>query len=192
MDHSLILKNIGKHIQLTQAEEDFFTSKLQYKVFKKRAYVLASGKTCRATTFVLSGCLRSYYETENKRHILQFAITDWWIGDLKSFVKETPSEIMIDALADTEVFQIYKRDLALIYERIPKFERFFRILMEHSLIAHQDRILNNHLLTAKSRYAKFVEKYPAFYQNIPLKDIANYLGITPEHLSTIRNPKKIF
>ena len=97
----------------------------------------------------------------------------------------------MDALQNSEIFQISKKNLENLYDRIPKFERFFRIQMENALIAHQDRILQAHTLSSKKRYESFLKTYPEFHRNIPLKNVANYLGVTPEHLSTIRAHKKM-
>ena len=108
------------------------------------------------------------------------------MGDLKSYVQRVPAQLYIDALKKTEVFQISKSKMEKLYEHIPKFERFFRLQMENALINHQDRILQSQTLKTKTRYENFVNSYPYFHNLIPLKDIANYLGVTPEHLSAIR------
>jgi hypothetical protein len=74
----------------------------------------------------------------------------------------------------------------LLYKRVPKFERFFRILAENSLVANQQRIINNLSLTAAERYEQFTKQYPFILECAPLHNIASYLGITPEFLSKIR------
>lgn len=164
----------------------FFVSLIQRKIILKKEFLLKENQICEATTFVNSGCLRSYYLDDSGIHIIQFAGENWWIGDLKSYVQGTPAQLYIDALKKTEVFQITKSKIEELYERIPKFERFFRLQMENALINHQDRILQSQTLKTKTRYENFVKAYPYFHQHIPLKDIANYLGVTPEHLSAVR------
>jgi len=181
-----ILTNVNRHIELDDDESAYFVSLIQKKIIKKKDFLLREGQICKAVTFVNYGCLRSYYQDDSGTHIIQFAEVNWWIGDLKSYVQETSAQLYIDALLKTEVFQISKSKMEDLYERIPKFERFFRIQMENALINHQDRILQCQTLKAKMRYENFVKTYPSFHQHIPLKDIANYLGVTPEHLSAIR------
>jgi hypothetical protein len=73
-----------------------------------------------------------------------------------------------------------------LLERLPKFERYFRIIFQNSLITHQNRIIQSYSSTADERYLAFREKYPNLEQYVPLKYIASYLGITPEFLSKIR------
>jgi hypothetical protein len=41
-------------------------------------------------------------------------------------------------------------------------------------------------LPAINRYENFIKKYPEIARTVPLKQIASYLGVTPEFLSTIR------
>jgi CRP-like cAMP-binding protein len=74
----------------------------------------------------------------------------------------------------------------LLFRKVPAFERFFRILIENSLVANHQRIINNMSLTAEERYVDFIRKNPAFLEFVPLHNIAAYLGITPEFLSKIR------
>jgi CRP-like cAMP-binding protein len=118
-----------------------------------------------------------------------FGVEDWWVGDLYSFLTQTPSTYFIQALETTEVLQINKAQLDELYERVPKFERFFRILLQNAFIAQQNRINQNLSFTAEQRYLDFITKYPHLEQRIPQKHVAAYLGMTPVFLSMLR--KKI-
>ncbi|HET9486024.1 MAG TPA: Crp/Fnr family transcriptional regulator, partial [Chryseosolibacter sp.] len=73
-----------------------------------------------------------------------------------------------------------------LYEKVPKFERFFRILVENSLVASQQRLIDNLSSSAEERYLRFIKKYPTIPSCVPQHNIASYLGITPEFLSKIR------
>lgn len=74
----------------------------------------------------------------------------------------------------------------MLYNKVPKFERFFRILVENSLVANQQRLIDNLSATAQERYLYFIQKYPLIPGCVPQHNIASYLGITPEFLSKIR------
>jgi CRP-like cAMP-binding protein len=89
-------------------------------------------------------------------------------------------------LTDSDVLFLPHEALNQLLDRYPKFERYFRILFQNSLITHQDRLIQNLSATAEERYTKFSEKYPGLEQYVPLKYIASYLGFTPEFLSKIR------
>jgi CRP-like cAMP-binding protein len=115
MEFDLILNNIAKHIQLNKTETDFFKSLLQKKSIRKKDYLLQPGEICKTESFILKGCLRTYTIDGNVfEHIVMFGIEDWWVGDLYSFLTDTPTGFFIDALEETEVVQITKHNLDII------------------------------------------------------------------------------
>jgi len=72
-----------------------------------------------------------------------------------------------------------------LFQEVPKFERFFRILTENSLVAYQQRVLDNLSLSAEERYQHFCQKYPSLVQTLPQKEIASYIGVTRWYKSCI-------
>lgn len=190
MNIEFLLHNISRYIELNEEEKDILISFLQAKKLKRKDFLLKKGAVCKTENFILQGCLRVYTIDENGfEHILMFGIEDWWVSDLYSFLKNTPTNYFIDALEDTELLQISKVNLEKLYKLVPKFERFFRIILQNAYNAQQERINQNLSFTAEQRYLNFIKKYPAFVQRIPQKQIAAYLGITPVFLSMLR--KKI-
>ena len=75
----------------------------------------------------------------------------------------------------------------MLYQKIPKLERFFRIIVEKAFVASQKRIVRNFSMNAKERYIYFRDQYPQIEQRIPQYLIASYLGITKEFLSKIKS-----
>lgn len=190
MDTQLILKNVSRFITLTDEERDYFVSIMRPRTYRKRQYVVQAGDVCKYENFVTKGCLRSYFVDDNGfEHILQFAIEDWWIGDIASFITQTPAMLNVEAVEDTELIQILKIDLDTLFDKYPKFDRFYRELIQKSMVTQQKRILSNISLTAEQRYIAFRSQYAFLEQRLPQNYIASYLGITPEFLSKIR--KKI-
>jgi CRP-like cAMP-binding protein len=185
--YDLILKNIARFIQLTPAETDRFTSVLKPRTLRKRQYLVQAGDVFRYECFVNKGSLRTYHVDNNgQEHIVMFAFEDWWTGDMYSFLSGQPALYNVDALEDTELLLIEKKQLEQLYIDIPKFDRFFRILLQNAYISMQRRISDNMSLTAEERYLDFINRYPHFEQRLSLKQIASYLGIAPESLSRIR------
>lgn len=183
----LILQNIGKHITLDPTEIEFFISLLESKLIRRKDFLLQPGEICKTENFIVKGCLRTYsVDQDGVEYIVMFGIEDWWVGDLYSFLTATPAQYYIDALEDTHVLQINKQNLDLLYERVPKFERFFRLIIQNAFIAQQNRINQNLAFTAEQRYLEFVKKYSHFEQRIPQKQVAAYLGMTPVFLSMLR------
>jgi CRP-like cAMP-binding protein len=186
-EFAAILANVSKHITLTADEQHFWRGLLRSKHVSKAEYLLEMGDISLYQHFVVSGCLRVYHVSEDgKEHILQFAPEDWWTGNMSSMLKNQPSQLIIEAMEDTVVLQIDKASQELLFERIPKFERFFRILITNAFMAQQRRTLSNLSKTAEERYAEFRRLYPGLDGRVAQKHIASYLGMTPEFLSTVR------
>lgn len=182
-----ILQAIEKHVALSKEEGNYLLSILETKVLKQGEFIEKAGKVTEHFIYVKSGCLMTYYTNEQGHdHVIQFAMPNWWTGDLNSFTKQVASAYSTRALADSEVLLIQKKELDTLLERFPSFEKYFRIIFQNSLITHQNRIVQNIAATAESRYLEFQKKYPSLEQYVPLKYIASYLGITPEFLSKIR------
>ena len=118
-----------------------------------------------------------------------FALQDWWVTDMYCFINVQPAMLNIVALEQSEILQISKTNFELLVKELPKFERFFRVIFQNAYIREQLRTIQNLSLTAAERYEQFIVKYPVVLQQVPQKQIASYLGITPEFLSTIRSKR---
>lgn len=185
--YPLLVKNLSRHISLNEDEIIKVTKAFKAVYLKKKAFLLHQGEVSRYENFVNKGCLRAYSVNEKgEEHIAQFAVEDWWVGDMYSFLTDTPSTLYIEALEDCELLQIDRQGLEDLYLKVPTLERFFRIIIQNAFIASQNRVLSSMSKTADERYQEFIRKYPNIEQRVPQYQIAAYLGITPEFLSRIR------
>ena len=185
--YDLILANFALHISLDATETEYVLSVLQHKTVKKNTLLLYPGEICRSIYFVNKGCLRIFNtDREGIEHNISFCPENWWAVDISSFSGQQPAFYAIGALEDTDVFYISYTTLEELYIRVPKFERFFRILTQNGFNLYQHRITGNLSKTAEERYAQFQKQYPRLEQRIAQKHIASFLGITPVFLSMIR------
>jgi len=188
MNQELLLNAIAKHVTLTEAEQQQLLSVLSYKKVKKKQFLHQEGDISKQAIFVTSGCLRSYSIDKNGfEHILQFAPPGWWISDMRSIIKQEPGILYIDAVDDSDIILLSKTDLDKLYSSIPKLERFFRILAENALATYQHRLIDNLSLSAMERYGNFCKLYPTLIEKLPQKQVAAYIGVTPEFLSKMVN-----
>src|SRR6266404_5424265 len=134
--------HVKKRIDHTEEEFALCTTFFTPKKITKQQIHLQEGNICKAMAFVVQGCLRCYtIDEKGEEHVVQFAIEDWWISDLKSFFSEEPSAYNIDALEDSEILLLDKAKREELLLAIPKFERFFRVLGDQHYIATHERIV---------------------------------------------------
>ncbi|MVO08742.1 cyclic nucleotide-binding domain-containing protein [Flavobacterium sp. TP390] len=185
---ALILDNISKITPLTDSEKEFILSKTEVKEFKAKTLLHSAGEICKHSYFVNSGIVRSFNINDHiVEHVLHFACEGWWIGDMYSLLSQKPGNLFIEVLEDAEVVVLSKENQEILYHEIPKLERFFRILMEKSLVAHQERLMDNLSLSAEERFEKFCNRYPGLILKVPQKQIASYIGVTPEFFSKMKS-----
>ena len=185
--YDLLLTQIRKRIELT--DEEFAHTKTFFipKKIRRHQFLLHSGEVCRYLAFVEKGCLRQYFIDDNgEEHIVQFAIEDWWISDMYSALTGTPATYNIDALEHSEVLLLESALQEKLCTEIPKFERFFRLILQGSFIAKERRIAASISLSAEDQYLCLLDMYPQIFRRVPQNQIASYLGITPQSLSRIR------
>lgn len=186
----LLKENILKHISLSQNELEAFVNLFEKKEISKKEFLLKEGEVCRFEGFVNKGLLRVYHIDKNGfDQILYFAIENWWITDIDSFTNGTASQLSIEALEDSQVLVISKKDKEFAYANLPKVEKLFRVMTQKTHVALQRRMIDNLSKTADQRYIEFSTKYPQLIQRLSNIQIAAYLGITNVFLSNIR--KKI-
>lgn len=189
--YTLLHKNISRHINLTDSEFELFTQKFRLDVFKKNERFLRAGKICRHTYFINKGMVRQYeIDDHGFEKNTMFAKEEWWVSDLYSFHSGKIGNQYLQSLEQTEVLILSKSDMEELFIKIPKLERFWRILHINAFISNQERVTLHLSKSAEERYLSFIKKYPDGEMRISQKNIASYLGISPEFLSTMKKRLK--
>jgi CRP-like cAMP-binding protein len=183
----LIRKNIEKQIIINDDEFKFFSDFLIEKKIRKKDFFLREGEVCNYTGFINHGCLRTFTRNhEGNENVTRFAIEDYWVGDLYSYLTGDISPYNIEATMDSTVLMIHKNDMEKVYEQVPKFERFFRIIVQRGYIALERRFSVDLSSSALQKYENLLQKFNDIELRVSQKHIASYLGITPESLSRIK------
>lgn len=187
-DLQLIRSHVEKYIQLRDEEFAIFASRLMPRLVKAKQPVLQQGMVCQQSIFVLKGIVRGYSSDKNGvEHVLSFAPEGWWIADMYSLISGLPSTLNLECLEDSSLLFLQKDEQEQLYEQVPKFERYFRILIENSLVSTQQRVLDNLSLSAEERFEKFCKNFPQLIHRVPQKHLASYIGVTPEFFSKMKN-----
>ncbi len=182
-----LIENIKSLVPVNDEDIQYIINAFKPKQLKKKETLLFKGAISNHMRFISEGCLRSYYITEEgQEYIIQFGIKNWWVNDLYSYLTKSPAQHFVQAIQPSTVLQIHRNDLENLFKEVPIIERFFRIKMQNAYVANQNRTLKSMSQDTEIRYKSFVKNYREIEQNVPQYMIASYLGISPEHLSTIR------
>src|SRR5690349_19418155 len=102
--HKLLVDHINKFVELNNDEISLLTSSFKQRKLKKRQFLLNIGDIERVECFITKGCLKTYFiDDKGEEHIVQFGVENWWIGDMYSFLTETPTIYNIEVLEDCEL-----------------------------------------------------------------------------------------
>lgn len=180
-------KHSSRYVEFNDTEINEIFSKLTQETFNKKDYLLKEGQISKSNYFLISGLVRSFYiDNKGNEKITQFALENWWVTNMESYIKSVPSYSSIQAIEKTTVLVITKIELEKLFKTIPKLERYFRMITENMLIAIQRRNDIYLQMKSKDRYDDLIQHFPVFAQRVPQYMIASYLEITPEYLSELR------
>ncbi|MFI5160994.1 MAG: Crp/Fnr family transcriptional regulator [Sphingobacteriales bacterium] len=185
-----LVAHINKFGALSEEEIAAISATVNVINVKKKENILEPGQVCRANYFVSKGCMRLYFINRNgQEQITQFGIENWWITDYGSLDTGHESHYYIQAIEDSEIISLNKKAFEELLIRVPKMERYFRIIIQRAHAAAMRRFEYFRDQSDEERYRQFVQLFPGFVQRIPQYMLASYLGFTPQFLSKIRGKK---
>lgn len=185
--YDLFFQRFNEKVALTKEETDIIKAHLVPKKILKKQFLLHEGEVCKHIIFVEKGALRMYLpEEDGSQRITQFAMEGWTMADLYSFLTAEPATQSIDALEDTDVLLISKKDHEELLQKLGKYETYMRLLLTNAYIALQKRFTSRMSLPLEEQYRNFITTYPQIANRIPQHMIASYMGLTPPTLSRLR------
>ena len=155
---------------------------------------MQAGDICKFIAFVQKGALKQYTtDLDGNKHIFQFAIENWTISDMESFITGNSSIYHIDAMEDAQLVLIDKMNHEMLLKEEPKYQEYMRLQLTGAYLAMQKRLNSSISLSPEERYNEFLLMRPDISQRVPQHMIASYLGLQPETLSRIRkkNSRKL-
>lgn len=162
--------------------------KIALRKIKKNSFLIREGEVCNELVFIKTGILRSFYSNlEGKETTKCISFENELTTAYSSFVTQTPTFENIHALCDTELEVLQRDDLYALYDESSEWQHAGRILTELHYIDQEKRTVSFQKQTGKERYESLLENHAQYIKFIPLKYLASFLGITPRHLSRLRN-----
>jgi CRP/FNR family transcriptional regulator, anaerobic regulatory protein len=174
----------------TDLELDFIVAKFTIKTIAKDKFLIKPLQTCSSFSIVKKGCFKIFYtDVNNNPTNAWFAFEQTPITEMHSFITQQPTQYAVQALEDTEIYSISYYDLQELYKQFNSFQNFGLKIMEQILVKTIERLASFQLETAEQRYQKIIDN-TNYTQRISLKDLASFLGVTPNSLSRLRSNYK--
>lgn len=166
-----------------------FADRMSLQIFKKNQIIKESNKTEQCLHFILNGSVGNFISSKGNEICISLSIRNNFSSDYYSFLTQKASVIYSVALENTELLSIYYKDLTELYVRSNKGIWLGKSIAEQLFIQRQQLQIDFLTLNAEERYQKLLAEKPEIIQNVSLKHIASFIGVTPESLSRLR--KKI-
>lgn len=161
---------------------------LTIRKVKKRQYIGQPGFARKHETYVIKGAFRAFFiDNSGNEQTTQFAIDDWYINDLRSYLSGESATLFIEALEDSIIADIPKESFEALCDKYPTMQKLYRIAAQRGYAYAQKRMISNLQKSAEERYLDFHKNYPDIELRVPQHALASYLNMSQEYLSKIRS-----
>ena len=156
-------------------------------LFNKNDYLLKQGQVEKKYWFIESGFIRSYIiDTEGNDITFNLYASGDVVIDYPSIFFFAPTRENIQALTDCVCWEISFESFQELFNDISNYREQQRGLLVMSYFTLKQHSISLIADQAKDRYLKLLKEKPHIIQNVSLKHIATFLGITDTSLSRIR------
>jgi CRP-like cAMP-binding protein len=176
---------------VSDADLAMLQTELKPKSFARNTILTAPGDIQKELYFVQSGIQMSYFESEQKTHVIAFTYPPGLCAIPGSFSFQKPSEYHLQCLTNSEFLAIGHGSLVALFDRSQALERLFRKMTELILDGMISRHIELHSMSIEERFLAFTSRSAHLLPLVPHKYLASYLGIDPTNFSKLYNSVKI-
>ncbi len=186
---SKILKKYFDEIVILDLEVwENFVSLGKVKSFPKDTTIKSSNTTENYFNFLIEGSGGNLTWNKNNFVCTDISLSHEPICDYVSFITQKASSIEVRLFENSKIFQIHHQSFQKIFLNGNYGEQVSRLAMESAYKDKEQQQIDLLTKTAKERYLEMISSNHR-YEQVPLKYLASYLGITPQSLSRIRSRK---
>lgn len=173
--------------QLTPEESLLLSSSISCRKIKKGDFLITENQICNEVVFMRSGILRSFFTNSKGEEVTNcFTFENEFMAAFSSFITQTPTDENIQAITDCEFEVIDKSFVERNYNSSFRWADIGRKIAENEVVNLHNRISSLQKKSAIERYEALFANHQKYIQYIPQLYLASYLGISPRHLSRIR------
>jgi len=182
--------NANESVDATRLEKLFLESGTP-KILRKNEYMVRQNDKTNHIGFVTSGVFRlTRIDTNGNEWIVGYSFKNDFVCDYPSLINRTGATVSIQATTDCEVYLLPLSELNQFWETDMETQRLGRRIAETMFAEIYQRLLGFYCDTPEQRYQALMKRCPDLQERISLKEIALFLGVTPETLSRIRKKQQ--
>ncbi|WPU96128.1 cyclic nucleotide-binding domain-containing protein [Mucilaginibacter sabulilitoris] len=175
--------HIQKLVPGFTTEQEKIAPFFQTKTVKKEELLLTEREICDTIYFVNKGCLYLFYEDNEDKQVIHFALENWWITDYKTFPDGNPAVYSIAAMEDSEITCMSRENYETLLLQFPLLALYFNKIHERAYGAALYKQKTFATVSKNDFYRYFRSTYPELIQRIPAPIFASYMGVS---LRTLR------
>ena len=155
--------------------------------YRKGEQLEREGDPARWFSYVTEGCFKYVnHSSDDREHITWFSFEGEFVVDYPTFLYGRPSQTTIVAMMPSRVLRVTGEQLKQYFCQSIETMELRAIIAEHILSQFRSRYLDLHRATARERYELLLRRCPGIVHHLALQDLASFLCVTPNYLSTIR------
>lgn len=180
------LQTIFKAENFQSEELSLILEQFEAISFEKGDFLIEKDKTANYYYFLESGFLRSYtIDVDGNDITTKFFSPTEIVIDWHSYFLKKPCKESIQALTAGKCWKIQFSSFMKLFH-LEAFREVGRTRLINNYFELKNHSISVIAETAQERYLNLLHEKPELIQNVPLKHIATYLGITDTSLSRIR------
>lgn len=178
-------RNIERYVQLADGEWELLQQYGRVEKIARGAYFSIQGQIASRAGFLCTGHFKSVrINRDGKETILSLYLPGAWICDLESFLHGTTGRVALQAITDSVLVCFDKQVEQTIHRELPSVTRYLMRIHQNYIVLLQHKLYIMQYGNAKQKYEYFLAmNYGELIPHLTQKQVAAYLGITPEFLS---------
>ena len=156
--------------------------------YRKGDQMEREGDPSRWFGYVTDGCFKyvTHGISDDREHITWFSFAGEFVGDYPNCLFGRPAQATIEAMMPSRVLRVTGEQMLQMFRQNMQTMELRSVIGEVLLDQHRARYYDLHRATARERYELLLRRCPGIVHHLALQDLASFLCVTPNYLSTIR------
>jgi CRP-like cAMP-binding protein len=182
---------ISKEIDLSEDEINILLDSSYVKNFKKDQTIINQFDPSPFVYFIISGAVKySIVDYKKMTNCINFKFENTFINAF-TILNNNISKFDVICIEDSIMLLIKVDSILNLSKKSTKFNDYILKLFDNQFLSLIDYVLDSVSKSVIDRYNNLEINFPNINQRIPQYLVANYLGVTKEHLSRLKSSRYV-